>query len=168
MHYYLVSPIKIIRADAHSFTYAHPEQLPVGALVVIEVGSAQCVGIIMSAVVKPEFTVKEIVQILDDAPVPLPLIQTALWMSSYYHTHLATVWQTILPRGLTKKRRHIPARAASPQASRPPTTALTPDQRAAITAIDDMLPGSALLHGVTGSGKTRVYIELARRLKDEG
>ena len=168
MHYYLVSPIKIIRADAHSFTYAHPEQLPVGALVVIEVGSAQCVGIIMSAVVKPEFTVKEIVQILDDAPVPLPLIQTALWMSSYYHTHLATVWQTILPRGLTKKRRHIPARAASPQASRPPTTALTPDQRAAITAIDDMLPGSALLHGVTGSGKTRVYIELARRLMDEG
>lgn len=168
MHYYLVSPIKIIRANAHSFTYAHPEQLPVGALVVIEVGSAQCVGIIMSAVVKPEFTVKEIVQILDDAPVPLPLIQTALWMSSYYHTHLATVWQTILPRGLTKKRRHIPARAASPQASRPPTTALTPNQRAAITAIDDMLPGSALLHGVTGSGKTRVYIELARRLMDEG
>ena len=63
MHYYLVSPIKIIRADAHSFTYSHPERLPVGALVVIEVGSAQCVGIIMSAVVKPEFTVKEIVQL---------------------------------------------------------------------------------------------------------
>ena len=168
MHYYLVSPIKIIRADAHSFTYAHPERLPVGTLVVIEVGSAQCVGIIMSAVIKPEFTVKEIVQILDDAPVPLPLIQTALWMSSYYHTHLATVWQTILPRGLTKKRRHLPSRAASPQPSQPPTTALTTDQRAAITAIDDMLPGSALLHGVTGSGKTRVYIELARRLMDEG
>ena len=168
MYYYLVSPIKIIRADAHSFTYACSERLPVGALVVVEVGSAQCVGIIMSAVVKPEFTVKEIVQILDDAPVPLPLIQTALWMSSYYHTHLATVWQTILPRGLTKKRRHTSSRAASPQASRPPTTALTPDQRAAITTIDDMLPGSALLHGVTGSGKTRVYIELARRLMDEG
>lgn len=168
MYYYLVSPIKIIRADTHSFTYACSERLPVGALVVVEVGSAQCVGIIMSAVVKPEFTVKEIVQILDDAPVPLPLIQTALWISSYYHTHLATVWQTILPRGLTKKRRRIPARAASPQASQPPTTALTPDQRAAITAIDDMLPGGALLHGVTGSGKTRVYIELARRLMDEG
>lgn len=168
MHYYLVSPIKIIRADAHSFTYAYPERLPVGALVVIEVGSARCVGIIMSAVVKPEFAVKEIVQLLDDAPVPLPLVQTALWMSSYYHTHLATVWQTILPRGLTKKRRHIPARATSPQASRPPTTALTPDQSAAITTIDDMLPGSTLLHGATGSGKTRVYIELARRLMDEG
>jgi len=168
MHYYLVSPIKIIRADAHSFTYSHPERLPVGALVVIEVGSAQCVGIIMSAVVKPEFTVKEIVQLLDDAPVPLPLVQTALWMSSYYHTYLATVWQTVLPRGLTKKRRHISPRATSPQASRPPTTALTPDQSAAITTIDDMLPGSALLHGVTGSGKTRVYIELARRLMDEG
>lgn len=167
MYYYLVSPIKIIRADAHSFTYAYPERLPVGALVVIEVGSTHCVGIIMSAVVKPEFTVKEIVQILDDAPVPLPLIQTALWMSSYYHTHLATVWQTILPRGLTKKRRHSPSRATSPQPSQPPTTALTTDQRAAITAIDDMLPGSALLHGVTGSGKTRVYIELARQLMDE-
>lgn len=168
MYYYLVSPIKIIRADAHSFTYAHPERLPVGALVVIEVGSAHCVGVIMSAVVKPEFTVKEVNQILDDAPIPLPLIQTALWMSSYYHTHLATVWQTILPRGLTKKRRHISSHATSPQASRPPMTALTPDQRAAITTIDDMLPGSALLHGVTGSGKTRVYIELARRLMDEG
>jgi primosomal protein N' (replication factor Y) len=39
----------------------------------------------------------------------------------------------------------------------------TKDQENALATIEAMSPGAALLHGVTGSGKTAVYIEAAKR-----
>ncbi len=170
MNYYLVSLTKIVRTEADSFTYSSDKDLPTGTLVVVEIGSARSTGVVMSAVVKPDFAVKEIVQVLDEAPLPLPLIQTATWMSRYYKTHLATVWQTILPRGLTKKRR-TRSSVATPYIAPPDKNrtknVFTVDQQHAIEHIDGMQPGTALLHGVTGSGKTMVYIELAKRAMKE-
>jgi len=54
----------------------------------------------------------------------------------------------------------------------PPQLTPTPEQRAAIAAmvaaLDEPHPAPFLLHGVTGSGKTLVYIELLRRVLDRG
>jgi primosomal protein N' (replication factor Y) len=51
----------------------------------------------------------------------------------------------------------------------PPPTELTPDQAVALAAIEALAPGdSALLLGVTGSGKTLVYLEAVRRMLDAG
>ena len=50
-----------------------------------------------------------------------------------------------------------------------PPRQLTPDQAAALTAITGMAPGRpALLFGVTGSGKTLVYLEAVRRVLADG
>jgi primosomal protein N' (replication factor Y) (superfamily II helicase) len=50
----------------------------------------------------------------------------------------------------------------------PPAT-LTPDQTAALSTIDALAPGDgALLFGVTGSGKTLVYLEAVRRVLARG
>jgi primosomal protein N' (replication factor Y) len=50
----------------------------------------------------------------------------------------------------------------------PPET-LTPDQAAALAAVERLAPGeSALLFGVTGSGKTLVYLEAVRRALARG
>ncbi|QCT41302.1 hypothetical protein FBF38_00715 [TM7 phylum sp. oral taxon 952] len=107
MHYYLVSPTRIVRSDADSFTYSSEDRLPTGTIVAIEIGKINAVGIVLQEVRKPDFEVKPISKIIEDYPLPIELVQTASWMSKYYATHQATVWQTILPSGLSKKRRPI-------------------------------------------------------------
>ena len=166
MYYYLVAPNKIVRAQAQAFTYSSEERLDIGTIVAIEVGKSELVGIVLQSVVEPEFTVKPISRVIYTASLPLPLVQTGLWMSDYYNTHLATVWQTILPRGITKKRRSkaIPPREIITNRTK---NVFTKDQQRALQTITDMTPGTALLHGITGAGKTLVYVEAARRALEE-
>jgi hypothetical protein len=45
MHYYEVAPNQIIRAGTNTFTYSSPIAQKVGAIVVIEVGKKQLVGV---------------------------------------------------------------------------------------------------------------------------
>jgi len=167
MHYYEVAPNQIIRANSSSFTYSSEAALSVGQLVVIEVGKKQLAGMILRQTNKPTYETKPIVSALDLPPVPQPLVQLSLWMSEYYHTHLATVLQTILPRGLQKNRRKRDKTAHQSLRDRTKIV-FTPDQEDALRQIDEMAPGSALLHGITGSGKTHVYIEQARRTLTAG
>lgn len=167
MHYYEVAPLKIVRASSATFTYASETLLPIGTLVIIEVGKKTFEGIVIRNVAKPTYETKPITAVLEQTPVPAALIKLALWMSTYYATHLATVLQTILPRGLQKKRR---AGQAKPHISLRDRTknVFTKDQQNAIEKISLLTEGSSLLHGITGSGKTAVYIELAKRTLDEG
>ena len=167
MHYYEVAPNQIIRANSATFTYASETDLPIGSLVTIEVGKKSLAGVLVKKVAKPTYDTKPISSTIETHPLPEPLVQLAVWMSAYYSTHLATVLQTILPRGLQKNRRE--RQTAPHKTLRDRTTIVfTDDQSSAITTVESMSPGTALLHGVTGSGKTHVYIELARRTLERG
>lgn len=161
MFYYEVAPLKIVRTDAAFFTYASSSQLSIGQLVTIPLGTRTQTGIVLSQTTKPSFDVKPITEALAITPLPQPLIATALWMSDYYATHLATVFQTVLPRGLTKTRRHRADTQHAPTRNRT-TIVFNTDQESALATLRIMEPGTALLHGVTGSGKTTIYIEMAR------
>lgn len=162
MHYFEVAPTAIIRTGSDTFTYASQSPLPIGQLVVIEVGKKQLTGIITSATKKPSYETKSILSTIEAAPLPTELIKLAFWLKEYYNSPLATVLQTLLPRGLQKNRRdRLPTHRDSLRDRT--TIVLTKDQRDAVQAVESMTPGSALVHGVTGSGKTHIYIELAKR-----
>lgn len=167
MYYYEVAPNQIIRAGSATFTYSSEVLLSIGQIVSITIGKKALIGVVIRAVKKPTYDTKSIAAIIETSPLPEPLVSLALWLSEYYATHLGIVLQTLLPRGLQKTRRE---RVSTPhKASRERTTIVfTPDQKRALTAIDQMTPGSALLHGVTGSGKTAVYIETAKQALARG
>lgn len=161
MHYYEVAPNQIVRAGSDVFTYASEAPLAIGTLVAIEVGKKSLVGVVMNEVAEPSYTTKSIIDVIETTPLPTGLIATAAWMAEYYATPLAVVLQTILPRGLTKKRRALSTSDSRPQRDRTKNV-LNTEQSNALAALRAMTPGSALLHGITGSGKTRVYLELAK------
>lgn len=167
MHYYEVAPNQIVRAGSDVFTYAAEEALASGTLVSIEVGKKPLTGVIMREVRQPSYPTKPISSVIEHTPLPLSLVATAQWMAEYYATPLAVVLQTILPRGLTKKRRSIAKEYTHPKRNRTKNV-LNPGQQAALGTIHSMSPGSALLHGVTGSGKTRVYLEATKETMATG
>ena len=168
MYYYLVSPIKIVRSDASSFTYSSEERLPTGTIVEIEIGKAKSIGVVLQEVRCPDFEVKAIIKIIEKYPLPIELVQTTAWMSKYYATHQATVWQAILPSGLSKKRRNLNLSTSVISPQKRIKNVFTTEQRTALHTIDNLHSGTILLHGVTGSGKTLVYIEAVERaLKEE-
>jgi len=69
----------------------------------------------------------------------------------------------IAPRGIRRAPDHVRVGARKP----PPV--LNPEQDAAVHAIATAAPGDRLLlHGVTGSGKTEVYLRAAQRTLDAG
>lgn len=167
MYYYEVAPNQIVRANSATYTYSYNNELAIGQIVSISVGKKALIGVIVRQVKKPVYKTKPILTIVEETPLPQPLVTLAEWLSNYYVSHLATVLQTILPRGTQKKRR---ARVASSHVSRRDRTIIvfTDDQLKALATIEQMSPGTALLHGVTGSGKTAVYIEAAQRAINSG
>lgn len=168
MHYYEVAPRRIVRDSAATFTYHSDTSLAIGSVVVVSIGKQRLVGVIESVVDKPQYATKPIDQILESRALPTQLVQLAQWMSDYYTTHRATVWQTILPAGLTKKRRTRSPNELSSTIRERTSFVLNEDQTTAIDSLSKVQSGTALLHGVTGSGKTRVYIELVRRALEHG
>jgi primosomal protein N' (replication factor Y) len=168
MYYYEVSPLKVIHRLRSVLTYSSPEPLVPGQVVSVEVGTKMVGAIVIQSVKKPDFDTKPIAGMIERQSLPLPLLKLNAWMSDYYTTHPAHVWRTMLPSGLMKKRRSV-SRQAPPVSSRSqqPFT-LNSSQQRAVETIMGSQEGTHLLHGVTGSGKTAVYIELAKQTVANG
>lgn len=167
MYYYEVSPVGIVRAESTSFTYASETVLSIGTIVRVEIGKIEKTGVVVAATQQPSYATKSITKIVEETVLPRHLVALAKWMSSYYSTHLGIVWQTILPRGIEKKRRERAKTSHSKLRDRTHFV-LNKTQVAAVENIQKISSGSVILHGVTGSGKTAVYLEAARRVIDEG
>lgn len=167
MYYYEVAPTRIIRASSAAFTYASNQLVNIGQLVIIPVGKQTHIGLVLKKVTKPTYDTRDIIELLPISPLPIPLIETTLWISKYYATHLAVVLQTILPKGIAKKRRK--QKNALPPPTRDRTSfLLNKHQIEAVDNLKQMPPGTVVLHGVTGSGKTAVYIEYAKSIIANG
>ena len=167
-YFYLVAPTTVVRTTEHAYTYHSDTPLALGTLVRLSVGKKLTNGVVLAAVLtKPAFITKAIGDVLVEQPLPKPLLELARWLSEYYATHMANTLQTMLPSGLNKQRRELKKTASHPIRKRT-TIVLNADQQAALTVLNAQATGTFLLHGVTGSGKTQVYIEAAKHAAASG
>lgn len=167
MRYYEVAPTKIVRQNSHVFTYESENEINTGSIVLIEIGKKQIPGVVMREVNKPEYATKPIATLIEDNPLPIPLVELAKWLSTYYATHLALVLQSILPRGVQKTRRASETKVPKKLRAVNEIT-LNNSQKLAVKDINNSSPGTIILHGVTGSGKTAVYIDVVKKCIHEG
>src|SRR5690606_16745014 len=120
-------------------------------------------GVVVAETHKPTFATKNILSLVEETPLPQELVTLAEWLGSYYGAPASNVWQTILPRGLEKKRRDSKKEHAG-NTRTAPDFILNNDQRHAVDNILHSEQTTTLLQGVTGSGKTAVYIEVAKKI----
>ncbi len=120
----------------------------------------------------PRHLLRPIRRVLDTAPVIAgERWELAEWMARYYGCSLGEALAVMVPSGL--RVRSVPAEA--PDASAPSSGGapqMTPHQRRAFEVIEAALRGSRphtfLIHGVTGSGKTHLYLEAIARTLQQG
>ncbi len=162
MHYYEVAISKIFRADVDLLTYSNTDELSVGQIVAVEVGKKRVIGIVFRKTTEPNYPTKAILNIIEDTPLPLQQINLMRWIADYYVSPLANIIQTFLPSGLEKKRK-TNLKTINPVKRHRTNILFNNDQLKALESIDKYQDGTMLLHGITGSGKTEVYIELAKK-----
>lgn len=156
MRYYEVLVADNSFKGAGALTYSSEELLVRGQAVNVPVKNRKVMGLVSKEVAEPSFKTKELTATPATEPVPNQLLDLATWMMQYYPASAGETMQQFLPAKIYESK--DVKSAALPEASLPP---LTKEQQAVVDAIDTA--DTYLLHGETGSGKTRVYIELALR-----
>jgi primosomal protein N' (replication factor Y) len=159
------------------FDYRAPVEALVGVRVIVPFGRRKLVGVVVGTPSQPAFDpaqIKDVEQVLDDTPaLPADWLRLASFAAQYYQRPLGEVMLPALPAGLRKvsayqgKRsaggpvhrldRRKPVAVDTVAADHAPQ--LNAEQAAAAQAIAALQTHkTVLLHGVTGSGKTEVYL----------
>lgn len=162
MFYYFVWVRSSRYHGREPLTYSSSERLKTGSIVRVELQKELVLGFVSGTTSKPRFQTKPITEILPLPPIPAHLIKVAGWLQEYYPAPLGIISQQLLPANLSKKQLEEPvANSAFGEPDLAQLPALTAEQTAALEKISRH--DTYLLHGSTGSGKTRLYIELAVR-----
>lgn len=122
---------------------------------------------------QPTFTLKTLTQVLDEvALVDAHLLALLEWAARYYHHPIGEVVFTALPLALRQAKplgKRAQALLNSPTTVVIPTptatgVTLTAEQQQCLATMQTWLqtapPKPILLHGITGSGKTEIYLHL--------
>ena len=157
----------------NTFDYLCKEKVGIGSRVKVPFGNKKVTGIVLSHKDKSSFTkLKEIEEIIDHEALLSKEILTFLsWSANYYHHPIGEVLSNAIPKNLRngkpaviKKPIEVDDKVSSSELEH------TSEQNLAITQV---LKGSSkfngfLLHGVTGSGKTEVYLSITEQLLKKG
>ncbi|HEV7529489.1 MAG TPA: primosomal protein N' [Solirubrobacteraceae bacterium] len=173
-----VEPMTTARALRGPFDYRLPEELRdgavgVGSMLVVPFGRREVLGVVVGLADTSEVASEKLLAPLRalELGVPAEMVALAEWIATEYCSTLARALGLVLPPGATRrlsgrKRRavkrseHVPVGARSPE---PPVP--NDEQQAVLTLLQGALSERAaharLLHGVTGSGKTEIYLRAA-------
>lgn len=147
------------------FSYHSDTTLKIGTVVSVQFGRTKAYGVVMGIVKKPTFKTKPI---LEATPFVLPKKSLDLmrWMFAFYPDDGGFITQLFTPNHFPKSPRKQTARViAGKNVALPKAHA---EQQVALAILRDPNSTRVLLHGDTGTGKTRVFIERANDIISQG
>lgn len=173
------------RALRGPFDYRLPEELrggavDVGSMLVVPFGRREVLGVVVGLADSSEVAAEKLLAPLRalELGVPAEMVSLAEWIAAEYCSTIARALALVLPPGATRrlsgrKRRAVP-RPSHPtvgsRAAEPPV--LNADQQAVLASLEGALRDRSveqrLLHGVTGSGKTEIYLRAAQIALEHG
>ncbi|MBD3327926.1 primosomal protein N', partial [Candidatus Peregrinibacteria bacterium] len=157
-----------------TLTYSVPGSMNVkqGQIVTIPLRNRQTKGIIFNLTNnKPGFKTRDIVSIEKESPhLQTWQIELIKWISDYYVSPLSKTLKLFLPTTLIKRKKElkitVPADNEENQIKF--KHVLSENQQCIIDAINKSKNKISLLHGITGSGKTEVYLNFLEPLVKAG
>lgn len=162
MNYYHVWVASTSYRRAEPLTYSHDQNLERGTLVTVPLQNKMVMGVVEKNTTKPAFAVRSIQAIVNTEALPESLLELIDWMSQYYPASRGSTLLACLPSSLTIKPRKREDKTGLENNRPKKLPQLTIEQERAVSAVINAPASSILLHGETGSGKTRVYIEVAK------
>lgn len=115
---------------------------------------------------------KKVERIDQEVSLTEEMIRTAMWMKGRYLCRYIDAVKCFTPAGTRAKRREIRNSIRDRETDRKPVEFLTEEQQQAVSAIGNAITRGIhsrfLIHGVTGSGKTEVYIRAAEQALEMG
>jgi primosomal protein N' (replication factor Y) len=163
-------------ALASALVYKCEQTLPVGSLVRVPLGRRVVAGVVWPGAPEEDLDEARLRPVAELLAAPGPLApawcRLVEFAAGYYQRSVGEVALAALPPEVRRlcavqlerrvaRLRKTPPAAAGGEAPAP--IALTAEQAAALEALDAEPTRPALLHGVTGSGKTEVYLRAAER-----
>ena len=115
---------------------------------------------------------KKVERIDQEVSLTEEMIRTAMWMKGRYLCRYIDAVKCFTPAGTRAKRREIRNSIMDKETDRQPVENLTEEKQQAVYEIGDAITRGIhrrfLIHGVTGSGKTEVYIRSAEQALEMG
>lgn len=162
------------------FSYRIPEKIKdkieVGKRVWVPFGPRRVVGYVVELTDKADVkNIRPIESVIDATPiVSEELLRLSKWISEYYICSWGEAIDATIPGVLKKGKTDIRARKSFEERKYEDTRDISPnpEQRKALDAINDSVDSSThsvfLLHGITASGKTEIYIQAIRHSLTHG
>lgn len=158
MYYY---EILLLRSSAPSLTYHSQHKLDKGSVVSVPLKTTLKDAVIVAKVEKPEFETAEIASVLDKY-YSKEQMEIAKFISEYYFSSFGEAISLFLPFG--KKQGESNCEELIVNSRDVPLLSTLQQQ-----AYEQLLQkDKALLFGVTGSGKTEIFISLFAKMLEEG
>ena len=156
-----------------TFDYQSDHEVAVGARVKVPFGAKKVIGIVLANKDKSDFNkLKSVVEVLDEVPIlDKPILDFLFWAAKYYHHPIGEVLLAAMPKNLRLgKEAKIKKVIGLPVKTSQPDFEITQEQTLAIEAIlaEQHKYHGFLLHGVTGSGKTEVYLRITQEVLNQG
>ena len=154
-----------------SFTYKSKVAIKKGTRVVVPFGKKSIVGIVVKKISNPNSLkgLKEIISIADNHTCfDKSIFNTILWASEYYHHPIGEVFFSFMPTLLRKKNDKIISSLSKASEyklnAKDKRFELTKEQNVNLSKLNKIEGfNPSLIYGVTGSGKTEIYLQLAEK-----